>query len=50
MRINVKLGTLALSIYLILAGLVHFGLSFSNEGTILAILAIVAGVLLLVGK
>jgi hypothetical protein len=50
MRINVGLGTLALCIYLILAGLSYFGLAFPNEGAVLAILAIAAGILLLIGK
>ncbi len=50
MRIKVGLGTLALCIYLILVGLGYFGLVFPNEGAVLAILAIVAGILLLIGK
>jgi hypothetical protein len=47
MRITVSLGTLTLSVWLILSGLMAFGFSFPNESVLLAILAIAAGVLLL---
>ncbi len=46
-----RLGLAALGIYLILQGLVSvIGLSFSGLGLLLGVLAIVAGVLLLVGR
>lgn len=50
MRIKASLGTLALGVWLILSGLMSFGLSFPSESVVLAILAIAAGVLLLLGK
>ena len=50
MRISVTLGTLALCVWLILSGLMTFGFSFPNETVLLAILAIAAGILLLLGK
>lgn len=50
MRIKTSLGVLALSVWLILSGLMSFGFSFSNESVLLALLAIAAGVLLLLGK
>ena len=50
MRINVTFGTLG-SVYLPhFGGLCYFGLAFPNEGAVLAVLAIAAGILLLVGK
>lgn len=46
-----RLGVVCLGIYLVLQGLVSLaGLSFSGLGLLLGILAILAGVLLLVGK
>ena len=50
MRITSNLGMLVLSIWLILSGLLHFGFGFQNEATLLAILAIAAGVLIILGK
>lgn len=50
MRINVGIGTLVLCLYLILQGLAHLGVAFPNEATVLAILALAAGILLLLGK
>lgn len=45
-----KLGMLALCAWLVLTGLTHFGLSFPNVASVLAILAIVAGVLIFLGR
>jgi hypothetical protein len=51
MRIFKNLGITLLGIWLIVTGLIHFiHLSFSGLGTIMAIVAIVAGVLLLIGR
>jgi hypothetical protein len=50
MKLTRNLGMLVLSIWLILSGLVHFGLSFPNEAVVLALLAIAAGVLILLGR
>lgn len=50
MKITGKWGSIVLSIWLILMGLTQFGLNFPNLGVVLAILAIVAGILILVGK
>lgn len=50
-RLTRNLGMLLLAIWLILSGLMpllHF--SFSGAGTIMAILAVAAGVLILVGR
>lgn len=51
MRLARNLGTLLLAIWLILTGLsslLHF--SFSGMGTVMAILAVSAGVLLIAGR
>lgn len=46
-----NLGMLLLAIWLILGGLMPlFNLSFSGVGTVMAILAIAAGVLILIGR
>ena len=45
-----KLGALALSILLILAGLTKFGIAFPNEDTVLALFAIITGILILLGR
>ena len=46
-----NLGMLLLAIWLILGGLIPLlNLSFSGVGTIMAILAIAAGVLILIGR
>lgn len=46
-----NLGTLLLGIWLIITGLIPLlNFSFSGLGTIMAILAIVAGLLLIVGR
>ena len=46
-----RLGAVCLGIYLVLQGLVHVAsLSFSGLGLLMGVLAILAGVLLLVGK
>ena len=50
MRITNNLGFLLLGIWLILTGLIPFGLSFANESVLLAILAIAAGIMLLLSK
>ena len=51
MKITKKLGVLLLSIWLILTGLIPlFHLKFSGLDTIMAILAIAAGVLLLLER
>jgi len=50
MRITSNLGFLLLGIWLILSGLIPFGLSFPNESTLLAILAVAAGVMVLLSK
>ena len=50
-RLTKNLGMLLLAIWLILGGLMSLlNLSFSGAGTIMAILAIAAGVLLLIGR
>lgn len=51
MRITRRLGTLLLAIYLILAGLAQlFNVSFSGMGIIMGILALAAGVLILLER
>lgn len=51
MRLTRNLGMLLLAIWLILTGLVPLlGLSFSGLGTVMAILAVAAGALILVGR
>jgi len=51
MRLTRNLGTLLLAIWLILGGLTPLlNLSFSGLGTVMAILAIAAGVLILIGR
>jgi hypothetical protein len=51
MKFNKNLGMLLLGIWLILSGLVPLlHLSFSGLGTLMALLAIAAGVLILVGR
>ena len=51
MRRTKNLGMLLLGIWLILTGLVPFlNLSFSGLGTLMAILALAAGVLILIGR
>jgi hypothetical protein len=51
MNITKNLGMLALAIYLIIVGVLGLGIiSVSGLGTIVAIIAIVAGVLILIGK
>ena len=50
MRITKNLGFLLLGIWLILTGLIPFGLSFPNESVLVAILAIAAGIMLLLSK
>jgi hypothetical protein len=51
MRVTRNLGMLLLAIWLIVTGLVPLlNLSFSGFGTVMAILAIAAGVLIAVGR
>ena len=51
MRLTRNLGMLLLAIWLILSGLMPLlNLSFSGVGTIMGILAIAAGVLILIGR
>jgi len=51
MKLTRNLGMLLLGIWLILSGLIPLlGLSFSGLGMLMAILAIVAGALILVGR
>jgi hypothetical protein len=51
MRLTRNLGMLLLAIWLILGGLMPLlNLSFSGVGTIMGILAIAAGVLILIGR
>ena len=51
MRLTRNLGMILLAIWLILSGLVPLlNLSFSGFGTVMAILAIAAGVLILIGR
>jgi hypothetical protein len=50
MRLTKNLGDLLLAIFLILLGLSYLGLSLPGGGLIMGILAIVAGVLKLLGR
>jgi hypothetical protein len=51
MKITKNLGMLLLAIYLIVVGVLGLGIiSVSGLGTIVAILAIAAGVLILIGR
>jgi hypothetical protein len=51
MRLTKNLGLLLLAIWLILSGLIPLlNLSFSGLGTLMGILAIAAGVLILIGR
>jgi hypothetical protein len=51
MRFTRNIGMLLLAIWLVLTGLIPLlNLSFSGLGTVMAILAIAAGVLILVGR
>ena len=50
MRFNRSLAMILLAIYLILVGLMGLGLSFSGLGTIATICALIAGLLILIGR
>ena len=51
MKLTRNIGTLLLALWLLLTGLVPLlNLSFSGAGTLMAILAIAAGVLIIVGR
>ena len=45
-----RIGFLVLGIFLLLWGLQAFGLQFSGEDTVLAILAIVAGIFIIINR
>jgi hypothetical protein len=45
-----RIGSILLAIFLILFGLQAFGLNFPSEGVILAILAIAAGIFILIER
>jgi hypothetical protein len=45
-----RFGFLVLGVFLLLYGLQTFGVSFSGEETVLAILAIVAGILIIINR
>ena len=51
MKVTRNIGMLLLAVWLILTGLIPLlNLSFSGLGTVMAILAIAAGVLIIVGR
>lgn len=51
MKFTKSIGTLLLSVWLILHGLVVlFDLSFRGVGTVMAVVALLAGVFLLIGR
>lgn len=51
MKVTRNIGMLLLAVWLILSGLVPLlNLSFSGLGTVMAILAVAAGVLIVVGR
>jgi hypothetical protein len=51
MKLNRNLGTLLLGVWILLTGLIPLlSLSFAGLGTVMAVLAIAAGVLLIVGR
>ena len=51
MRLTRNIGTLLLAIWLVLTGLVPLlNLSFSGLGTLMAVLAVAAGVLIAIGR
>jgi len=51
MKLTSNIGMLLLAVWLILAGLIPLlNLSFSGLGTVMAILAIAAGILIVVGR
>jgi hypothetical protein len=51
MRLTRNIGTLLLAIWLVLTGLVPLlSLSFSGLGTLMAVLAVAAGVLIAIGR
>ena len=50
MTITKNLGMLLLAIWLILTGLISFIPSIAGLGVLLAVLAIIAGILILVGR
>ena len=48
--ITKNIGMLVLAIYLILVGIIGFGVSLGAASILLPILALVAGILILIGK
>jgi uncharacterized membrane protein HdeD (DUF308 family) len=51
LRLTRNLGMLLLAIWLILTGLIAlFNLSFQGSGTLLGVLALAAGILVLIGR
>ena len=51
MRITRNIGMLLLAVWLVLTGLIPLlNLSFSGLGTVMAVLAIAAGVLIIIGR
>jgi hypothetical protein len=48
--ITKNIGMLVLAIYLILVGIIGFGVSLGPASILLPILALVAGILILIGK
>jgi hypothetical protein len=48
--ITKNIGMLVLAIYLILVGIIGFGVSLGRASILLPILALVAGILILIGK
>ncbi len=50
MKLNRNLGTSLLAIWLIVSGLRAFGLAFPNLDVLLSIVAMAAGVLILLGR
>ena len=49
-RLTRSTGMLLLGIYLVLVGLGSFGLHFPYSGVILGLLALISGVLILIGR
>lgn len=50
MRLTRNLGMLALAVYLILVGLSGLGVGLAGLGSIVAVVALAAGILILIGR
>lgn len=51
MKITKNIGMLVLAVWLILTGLLPLlSISFSGDGTLMAVLAVAAGILLVIGR